>query len=69
MLTPREKQVLQHLFTGKSNKEIAAALGLVEGSVKNVLKGAFEKLNVHTTRELFPLVIAGQRELLIARAQ
>lgn len=63
-LTPREKEILQHLFTGKSNKEIASSLGLTEGSIKNYLRSAYDKLGVHQVRELFPLVIAGQRELM-----
>ena len=33
-LTPREREVLQHVVTGKLNKQIAADLGTVEKTVK-----------------------------------
>lgn len=33
-LTPREREVLEHLLTGKLNKQIAAALGTVEKTIK-----------------------------------
>jgi DNA-binding NarL/FixJ family response regulator len=45
-LSERERQVLQQLAAGKSNKEIAAALKLAEGTVKNHLSNIFGKLGV-----------------------
>jgi two-component system NarL family response regulator len=44
--TPRELDMLQHLVRGRSNKEIAADLGLTEGTVKYYMKGLFAKLGV-----------------------
>ncbi len=46
LFTPRERQVLDHLAEGHSNKEIARQLGLQEISVKVHLKKIFRKLNV-----------------------
>jgi len=45
-LTPRELEVLQHIVSGQSNKEIGSALGLTENTVKNHVKMILEKLNV-----------------------
>lgn len=45
-LSPRECEVLRALATGKSNKEIGAALNLAEGTVKNHLSNIFGKLDV-----------------------
>ena len=45
-LSERECQVLHQLAEGKSNKEIAAALKLAEGTVKNHLSNIFGKLGV-----------------------
>jgi DNA-binding NarL/FixJ family response regulator len=45
-LSSRELDVLRQLAEGKSNKEIAAALDLAEGTVKNHLSNVFGKLGV-----------------------
>jgi two-component system response regulator DevR len=45
-LTPQERRVLGLVARGKTNKEIGAALGLSEKTVKNYLSHAFEKLSV-----------------------
>lgn len=45
-LTTQERRVLALVAQGKTNKEIGAALGLSEKTVKNYLSRAFEKLNV-----------------------
>lgn len=67
-LTDREKQALRHLFAGQQNSEIAANMGLSVGTVKGLLRMAYLKLEIHNVRQLFPLVIAGQRELLMQQA-
>ena len=46
-LTARQKEVLNHLATGKSNKQIAWALGISEGTVKVHVNAAFRALGVH----------------------
>jgi DNA-binding NarL/FixJ family response regulator len=45
-LTPRERDVLDHLADGKSNVAIAAALGLSEKTVRNNISNIFAKLLV-----------------------
>ena len=45
-LTPRELQVVRLLVRGASNKEIAGALFVAEGTVKNHLSNIFRKLDV-----------------------
>jgi DNA-binding NarL/FixJ family response regulator len=45
-LSDRELEVLQHLARGKSNKEIAAALYITEGTVKNHMTNILGKLGV-----------------------
>lgn len=45
-LSDRELEVLQHLAQGKSNKEIAAALGIAEGTAKNHMTNILGKLGV-----------------------
>jgi DNA-binding NarL/FixJ family response regulator len=46
ILTPRELEVLLHLASGKSNREIAAELQLAEGTVKNHVSNIYEKLGL-----------------------
>lgn len=46
-LTPRQREVLQLIVAGKSNKEIARALKLGEGTVKVHLAALFRNLGVN----------------------
>ena len=45
-LSSREKQVLEQVARGRSNKEIAASLDIAENTVKNHLKNILEKLHL-----------------------
>ena len=45
-LSEREKEVLELVAQGKSNKEIAAALSIADNTVKNHLKNILEKLHL-----------------------
>lgn len=47
-LTEREREVLDLLAQGLTNKEIAEKLMITTNTVKRHLKAIFEKLNVHT---------------------
>ena len=47
-LTEREREVLELLAQGLTNKEIAVRLVITTNTVKRHLKAIFEKLNVHT---------------------
>jgi len=51
-LTDREKQVLNMLVTGLSNKEIGAPLGIVERTVKAHIAKMMRKIGVHNRIEL-----------------
>lgn len=51
-LTNREKQVLQLIAQGKSNKEIAALLDLSVNTVSVHRANLMEKMNIHRTAEL-----------------
>jgi DNA-binding NarL/FixJ family response regulator len=46
-LSPQERRVLEQVVDGKTNKQIAAALGLSDKTVKNYLSNAFQKLQVN----------------------
>ncbi len=46
LLSQREVEILRHLMRGMSNKEIATALSLTEGTVKNHMTSVLDKLQV-----------------------
>jgi two-component system NarL family response regulator len=46
-LTERELDVLRRIVAGRSNKEIAADLGITEGTVKTHVNHVLDKLSVH----------------------
>lgn len=52
LLTGREQEILQLLAERKSNKEIAAALGLSPYTVETHRRNIMEKLNLHSLPEL-----------------
>lgn len=54
-LTSREKEVLQLVAEGKTTKEIAAALYLTSGTVRNYISTIFEKLEVTNRIEAISL--------------
>ncbi len=52
LLTDREKEVLQLIAEGKSNKEAATALGLSSYTVESHRNNMMQKLNLHNTAEI-----------------
>jgi len=51
-LSPRESDVAVLVLRGESTKEISGELRLSENSVQDNLKAIFEKVDVHSRREL-----------------
>lgn len=51
-ITRRQRDVLDLVITGRSNKEIARCLGIAEGTVKIHLAGLFEVFKVRNRTEL-----------------
>jgi DNA-binding NarL/FixJ family response regulator len=52
LLTDRERQVLQLLAEGKTNKEVAPALTLGVSTIETPRLNLMQKLNLHNTAEL-----------------
>ena len=57
-LSGRERQLVECLLEGQSNKQIAATLQLTEKTVKHYMTNLMDKLHVHSRLEV---VIAAQR--------
>lgn len=55
-LTPREKEVVDYICTGLSNKEIAEKLFISANTVKNHVYNIYKKLNVKNKVDLINLV-------------
>ena len=51
-MTSREREILQLLAEGKSNKDVASRLGLSVYTVETHRSNILEKLNLHGTPEL-----------------
>lgn len=51
-LTDRERSVLRLIVEGKGNKEIALALFLTEGTVRNIVSGILRKLDLRDRIQL-----------------
>jgi len=51
-LTPRETEILQEVARGRTNRDIAAELGLSEHTVKNHLKNILQKLHLENRVQL-----------------
>jgi DNA-binding NarL/FixJ family response regulator len=60
--TERERQVLSFVFEGLANKEIAARIGVSEGSVKATLQQLFSKTGVRTRSQLVRIVLEQHQE-------
>ena len=51
-LTPREQQIALAIADGRTNRDIAAKLGITEQTVKNHLTSIFEKVGVDNRLQL-----------------
>jgi FixJ family two-component response regulator len=58
LLTPREREVMEHVIAGRLNKVIAAELGTTEQTIKVHRSRVMEKLGI---RSVAALVTAAQR--------
>jgi FixJ family two-component response regulator len=54
-LTPREREVMSLIVTGKLNKQVAGDLGTTEKTIKVHRARVLEKMQVHSLAELVPL--------------
>lgn len=62
LLTGRERETLQLIAEGKTNKEVAAILGLSHYTVDKYRVGLMQKLNLHTVAEV--VIYAVRRKLV-----
>jgi RNA polymerase sigma factor (sigma-70 family) len=63
LLTEREREILQLLAEGKSNKEVAAVLGVSPYTVETHRTHLMQKLNLHNTAEI---VLYAVRKKIVA---
>ncbi|MGI6307156.1 MAG: LuxR C-terminal-related transcriptional regulator [Dethiobacteria bacterium] len=61
-LTAREQEVLQHILSGKSNREIAATLFISESTVKTHARNIFSKYDVSRRAELISTLLKNQSD-------
>jgi DNA-binding CsgD family transcriptional regulator len=61
-LTVREQEVLRHILSGKSNREIAEALFISESTVKTHTRNIFSKYNVSGRVELISTMLTSQSD-------
>ena len=52
LLTPREREIVQLLAEGKSNKEVATSLGISPKTIETHRANIMRKLNLHSVSEL-----------------
>jgi DNA-binding NarL/FixJ family response regulator len=60
-LTPREREVLEGIARGQTNKEIAGALGLSTRTVESYRESLMRKLGLYTVAELTRLALEAER--------
>ena len=61
-LSDKEEKILSLIAEGKSNKQIAAAVFLAEGTVKNYVSRIMEKLHANTRTELAVMTLRQRRD-------
>ena len=55
-LSSRERDVLEWLLEGLTNREIGQTLGISENTVKRHMSMIFVKLQIERTRQIFPII-------------
>jgi DNA-binding NarL/FixJ family response regulator len=60
-LSDKEEKILSLIAGGKSNKQIATAVFLAEGTVKNYVSRIMEKLHANTRTELAVMSVRQRR--------
>jgi two-component system nitrate/nitrite response regulator NarL len=65
-LTPREREIFAELQKGLRNKQIAAEMGITEGTIKIYLFRLFHKLQVRNRSELSRVTIPDEERSLKA---
>ncbi len=60
-LSDKEEKILSLIAEGKSNKQIAAAVFLAEGTVKNYVSRIMEKLHANTRTQLAVISVRQRR--------
>jgi len=63
VLTPRERTIVSLVAEGHRNRDIAAALGITEGTVKVYLHALYQKLGIENRTELAVLVLRHRDEV------
>lgn len=59
-LSPREGEILRLIAEGKTGREIAEELYIAEGTCKAHTRHIYEKIGIHSRKELFAIVKAAQ---------
>lgn len=59
-LSPREAEILQLIAAGKTGREISEELFIAEGTCKAHTRHIYEKMGIHSRKELFAIVNAAQ---------
>ncbi|OEC37449.1 hypothetical protein A7D25_01940 [Pseudomonas sp. 21C1] len=62
-MTRREKDVMEHLVSGKTNKQIALALGISPYTVRDHLSSLMRKMDVESRTGLITEYLLSAREL------
>jgi DNA-binding NarL/FixJ family response regulator len=60
LLTSQESKVLQLIFLGRTNRQIAKMLGITEKTAKNYVQAVFRKLRVHSRTEAVLIAVRNQ---------
>lgn len=65
VLTPREKTIVSCVSRGYRNRDIAAELGITEGTVKVYLHALYQKLHIDNRTELAVLALDNRADLMV----